>query len=155
MDNQIVSPQNKTKIKQHQKKEKRRKRTTKSGNFFKVKATGNSIQQDSRHEVYLCNDCHTSLSKQILELVEIVDPEPESVQCKRTNNYHLKIAPFVRYSIMLSCCSFLLFSTSKSPSIFLPSSVLSRVVMVFSNSSVWSALSFFILFFVDIQHIAG
>ena len=50
---------------------------------------------------------------------------------------------------MFSYCSFLFLITSKScsrscPSIFLSFSVLSRVVMVFSNSSVWLALSFFL-----------
>ena len=49
---------------------------------------------------------------------------------------------------MFSYRSFLPLITSKScsrscPSRFLSSSVISRVVMVFSNSSVWSALSFF------------
>ena len=63
----------------------------------------------------------------------------------------LKRAPFVRYSIISSYCSFVLFSTSKScscscPAIFLSSSVLSRVVMVFSNSFAWLALSFFLCF---------
>ena len=35
------------------------------------------------NEGYLCNDCHKSLSKQTLELVEIIHLEPESAQCKR------------------------------------------------------------------------
>ena len=38
------------------------------------------------NEGYLFNDCHKSLSKQTLELVEIIHLESESAQCKRATH---------------------------------------------------------------------
>ena len=62
------------------------------------------------NEGYLCNDCHKSLSKQTLELVEITHLEPESAQCKRelpteTRNHDLSRRRSFSLPLLQDLCS--------------------------------------------------
>ena len=101
----------------------------------------------------LTNLASSSRTGEYWPSVVFVQTSLRSVRTATTSGQYSPVRPSrsVSKRLVFSYCSFLFFSTSEScsrngSSIFLSSNVLSRVVIVFSISSAWSALSFFLCF---------